>query len=129
MTQRAEEAAARLAAANDVQDSGDTEEEGETGDADHEAEEKDGEVKGPAEPTTTAESGGGDACSFSPPPDDRTHHSSRGKRRMSDEEEREEMMRVRTLPREDVPQLEQYGSGGEGGEREEGVIIPSFTLA
>jgi hypothetical protein len=27
-----------------------------------------------------------------------------------------------------VQQLEQHGSGGEGGEREEGVITPSFGL-
>jgi hypothetical protein len=74
-TQRAEEATARLAAANDVQDSGDTEEEGETGDEEQEAEEKGGEVKGQAGPTlTTAERGGGGACSFSPPPVDRTQH-------------------------------------------------------
>jgi hypothetical protein len=83
MTQRAEEAAARLAAANDVQDSGDTKEEGETGNEEQEAEEKGGEVKGQAGPSlTAAESGGGCACSFSPSPDDRA--PAKRERKMSD---------------------------------------------
>ena len=50
---------------------------------------------------------------------------------MSDEEEREEAMQGRTPLREDVQQLEKsipFGSGGEGGEKVEGVIIPSFGL-
>jgi hypothetical protein len=113
-----------LAADDHDQDSEDTKEEGETGDEEQEAEEKDGEVKGQAAPPTTAESDGDDARSLSPPPVDRTHHSPRGKRRMSDKDEREELMRVRTPPREDVPQLEQYGSGGEGGNKEERVHVP-----
>ena len=94
---RADElAATRLAADDHGLDSEDTKEEGDTGDEEHETEEKDGEGKGQAGPTlTTAESaGGGDACSFSPPPVDRTHHSpGSGKRRMSDEQERNEETR------------------------------------
>jgi hypothetical protein len=43
---------------------------------------------------------------------------------MSDEEEREEETRARTALREDVPQLEQYGSGGEGGDAEEREHVP-----
>jgi hypothetical protein len=77
-----------------------------------------------AAPTTTAEIDGDDARSFSPPPVDRTHQSPRGKRRMSVEDEREELMRVRKSPREDVPQLEQYGSGGEGGDEEDREHVP-----
>jgi hypothetical protein len=123
LAQRADElATARLAADDYAQDSEDTKEEGETGDEEQEAEEKDGDGKGQAGPAPLArESGGGCALSFSSSPVDRAHHSPRGKRRMSDEEEQEELMRVKTPLREDVPQLEQYGSGGEGGEREEGV--------
>ena len=45
---------------------------------------------------------------------------------MSDEEEREEAKRVKTPVRVDVQQLEQhgksFGSGGEGGEKEEGAM-------
>ena len=60
MTQLAEEATARLAAANDVQDSGDMKEEGETGDKEQEAEEKDGEVKEQVGPLSLAGESGGE---------------------------------------------------------------------
>jgi hypothetical protein len=66
LRQHVEEAAAGMAAASDVQDSGDTKEEGETGDEEQEAEEKGGEEKEQAGPSSTAvEGGGGCACSFS----------------------------------------------------------------
>jgi hypothetical protein len=73
LTQRADElAAARLAADDYVQDSGDTKEEGETGDEEQEAEDKDGEVKGQAGPAPPAgESGGGCAFAFSSSPVDK----------------------------------------------------------
>jgi hypothetical protein len=88
MMQRVEEAAARLAAANDVQDSGDTKEERETGDEEQEAEEKGGEVKEQAGLLSLAgESGRGCACSFSSSPVNRA--PAKRERKMSDEEQQE----------------------------------------
>jgi hypothetical protein len=88
--------AAKLAAANDVQDSGDTKEEGEAGDEEQEAEEKGGEVKGPAGPAPRArESGGGCALSFSSSPDGRA--LAKRERKMSDDEQQEEGKRLRSL--------------------------------
>ena len=108
------QAQAAVEAANDVQDSGDMKDAGETDNEEQEAEEKGGEVKGQAEQTTTAESDGGCARPLSPPPIDRTHHSPSGKRRMSDEEEQEEAKQPKSPGKEDVQQAEQHGSGGEG---------------
>ena len=125
LAQRADELAAkRLAADDHDQDSEDTKEEGDTGDEEHEAEEKDGEGKGQAGPTlTTAESaGGGDACSFSPPPVDRTHHSpGSGKRRMSDEQERNEETRQIRLELERAQEQFDNGEKWISRMREEGM--------
>jgi len=114
-------AATRLAADDHGLDSEDTKEEGDTGDEEHETEEKDGEGKGQAGPTltTAASAGGGDACSFSPPPVDRTHHSpGSGKRRMSDEDEREDAKQPKST-QVSVQQAKQHGSRVEYSEEEE----------
>jgi hypothetical protein len=120
-----------LAAYDHDQDSKDTKEEGDTGDEEHEADEKDGEGKVQAGPTlTTAESsGGGDACSFSPPPVDRTHHSvclspPRRERKLSGEDQQEDAKRSKSPEKEDVGQADQHGSGGEGGEEMETEHVP-----
>jgi hypothetical protein len=132
LTQRIEEAAARMAAAKDVQDSGDTKEEGETGDEELEAEEKGGEVKEQAGPSSPAgEGGGGCACSFSSSPVDGAHHSfgfplPKWERKLSDEEQREEAKRPKSPGREGVQQAEQHGNGGEGGDMER--VMPPRRL-
>jgi hypothetical protein len=101
LTQQADDTAARLAAADDAPDRGDTKEAGETGAKEQEAEEKDGEVRGQAGPAPLAgESGGGCAYSFSFSGGDRAHHSFRfpspkRERKMSDEEQQEEGKRFR----------------------------------
>jgi len=104
----------KLAADDHDQGSEDTKEAGETGDEEQKAEEKDGEEKGQAALTKTAENdGGGGARSFSSPPVDRTHHSPRGKRRMSDEKEREEETRRMRLELETAE--EQYDNSEHKG--------------
>jgi hypothetical protein len=121
MTQCVEEATARLAAANDVQDSGDMKEEGETGDEEQEAEEKGGEVKEQAGLSSPArESGGGCACSFSSSPVDRA--PAKRERKMSDEEQQDVTKRLMSSLQQG---MDVHSSGEEGGEEEERVILAS----
>jgi len=119
--QRADEGLAAVARwLADDQDSEDTKEEGEPGDEEQEAEEKSGEGKGQAGPTTTtAESGGGDDdCSFSSPLDDRA--SAKWERSVEEEGE--------SISLEQQPEAVEEGAGaarvaGSMGVEESGLFI------